>query len=290
MSILNKAKPNIHKSEKTYNRIASSFDDKDFGSVYKNTRALYCAQITETIKNKAPNILDLSVGTGTALSTLKSHYPKACFIGNDLSKNMLDKSKEKMNSANYQTIHDDVVNIEKHVAHGSQDLILSHYLFSYADRIQVMRRAYKMLKPGGYLSIASSTKEQFSSFHQQLKNGDMGNVAKLFIHSMNFDRYVENVGTPKSGDQLLEEAIALNFKRIKKDIYKEKIYFFSYEDIKSWAYDSGWAANYFEKNPKLKLSILHSMYVIGTLLRKENKMLSANNDIVLLLLQKPSND
>jgi ubiquinone/menaquinone biosynthesis C-methylase UbiE len=290
MSLMTKQKAKINQSQKTYNRIAECYDQKDFGSVYKHTRHIYCKQITETIQHDHPNILDLSVGTGNALDNLKKHYPKATFTGNDLSKNMLKKSQEKMQDATYSTILDDVNNITRHIKRDTQDLILCHYLFSYADRIQVMRHAYQMLKPGGYLSIASTTKKQFSSFHEQLKNGQMGNVAKLFTHSMNLDPFLEQVGTPKSKEQLIEEATSLNFKLIKSDSYLDKLYFLSFQDMKSWAYDSGWAANYFEQHPKLKLSILHSMYTIGTLIHKENKMLSANSDIALLLLQKPHND
>jgi ubiquinone/menaquinone biosynthesis C-methylase UbiE len=277
-------------SSKTYNKIARGYDEEDFGKVYANTRAVSCAQITQTMALKKPKILDFSAGTGNALKTLKSHYPEAQFIGNDLSKNMLSESKKKMHGANYTTILGDVNQIHQHIDPASQDLILCHYLFSYVDRAHIMRQAYQLLKPGGYLSIASTTKEQFSEFYQKLKQGEMGKTAKWFTHSLTLERYLEPVGTPKSAEHLMEEAQSINFNIADTKTYREKMYFLSYQDMKSWAYDSGWAANYFEKYPHLKLSVLRSMYSVGTLIHKPNRTLSARNDIVLILLQKPKHD
>jgi hypothetical protein len=76
---------------------------------------------------------------------------------------MLEIAKTKLS---FNAIHDDVANTCNHFSPASADLILMHFLTTYVDGDKVVQDTSKLLRSGGYYSIASTTYEAFPRLYQ----------------------------------------------------------------------------------------------------------------------------
>lgn len=138
--------------------IAQTYDHDERG-LLSGGREVAFRQIENHVgTGKVRDVLDLAVGTGESLIAIKKLFPETVLHGIDLSEEMLRIARTKLD---FHAIHDDVVNTAKHFGPGSADLILMHFLTTFIDGNDIVSRTAKMLRPGGYYSIVSSTFEAF---------------------------------------------------------------------------------------------------------------------------------
>lgn len=144
---------------KLYDQSIASTYDRDERGLLSGARGLAFQQIKKHLAaDQVRNVLDLAVGTGESLVAMRDFFPQADLHGIDLSEEMLRIAKTKLS---FDAIHDDVVNTERHFHPASMDLMLMHFLTTFVDGAEVVSRSAKLLQPGGYYSIVSSTFEAF---------------------------------------------------------------------------------------------------------------------------------
>jgi ubiquinone/menaquinone biosynthesis C-methylase UbiE len=150
-----------------YDALAANYDKDPFNLFHLN-HLLALEQIKSHVK-KATHVTDLGIGTGLFAEKLYSLFPLfEQFYGIDLSDKMLEVAKTRL-PFTWNPIAADAKEAEQHVPAASQDLILCHFLYDYVSPHILLPLAFRLLKEGGYLSILTSTKEQFDeAFYQKI--------------------------------------------------------------------------------------------------------------------------
>ena len=260
-----------------YNRVSATYD-RDWNGIYRKSRAILIDQVVAHCAPTLHSALDLCVGTGNAFADLEQHLHIGHRIGNDISPGMLRQARRKLGPT-FQTICDDALNVDRHLPEASQDLVLCHFLFSFVDREQLLHRAWRLLKPGGWLSIATSTQGAFAEIYRdQFPWAD-----KLLAVQANLARSF----TPANPQELELSVTRVGFEIIATHRYQEETIFRSFRDIHDWAIDSGWAAQYFANAYWRKWLQTRLWFAVARLIFYPLYPVVARNDIVLMLVRRP---
>lgn len=262
---------------KLYNRIATTYDS-DWNGIYRDSREININQIVKRLESKTiVSALDLAVGTGNVFHELSKRVDIECCIGNDISTGMLDQAKQKLNGS-FVSICDDALNIERHIPRQSQDLILCHFIFSYVDPNDILERAYRLLKPGGLISIASSTQQALVEIHRD----HFPKAGKLLAVDASLGRSY----TPGSHQELCEIVNRHGFEILENEQYQKETSFCSFDDVSDWAMGSGWAAQYFDRYYWVKRLGARAWFASAKLLYQPFYPVKATNDISLILARR----
>jgi ubiquinone/menaquinone biosynthesis C-methylase UbiE len=149
-----------------YNQIASHYDVDSYHLI-SDAHVIALQQIERHVPS-CINVLDLCVGTGSFIMKLAETLHFENFTGVDISGKMIEIAKGKIPFP-WRPVEDNAINVLEHVQEGSQDLILCHFLFDYVSPEILIPACMKMLKPGGYLSLATSTKQIFDeAFYKKI--------------------------------------------------------------------------------------------------------------------------
>lgn len=263
-------------THKYYDSVASEYDN-DYGNIYTETSNIAYDQITEHLKTENPKILDIAAGTGNILAKLQTKYSKASFTVNDASENMLAITKEKIGE-NHTFINDCLTKIGNNVAPGSQDLILAHYVMCFVEPKWTILKSLEMLKPGGLLSIITTTKQNL----HELRTEHFIKTSKILGAESNLAK----AHTPDSLEHLIETLIPGDNIIKSSALYDKAINFSNGEDIRSYFIDSGWAGSYMNSGFKFKQALINfvtsSMYKIT----KHQFPLSATSDVAIVTVHK----
>lgn len=204
--------------------VADHYDRDQFGLLGGARER--CFQQFQTHLSAAPvaKALDLAVGTGLSLTPLRSMFPKAALSGIDLSARMLEIAKTKLD---FEAIHDDVNNAGAYFAPASVDLIMMHFLTTFIDGAKVVRESAKLLRPGGYYSIVSSTYEAFPV----LRDLSLRVVSKDFL-----DQASPNPHDPEVVAAFLRDA---GLEIVACEQFERDVSFPSFEELYAFALTSG---------------------------------------------------
>lgn len=141
-----------------HDKIAERYDE-DYAGLLARARARWETQIREVLHPQTEcRVLDIAAGTGVSLAHLDAQWGKLDLSAIDLSPKMLQVARQRI-SPPLRCICDNALNAEKHFAAESLDLILCHFLFSHVDPWIILRSQYRLLRPGGHVSIVTATKE-----------------------------------------------------------------------------------------------------------------------------------
>lgn len=260
-----------------YNRIAANYD-KDWSGIYTNTRSIGISQIIEHYNGRAvETALDLAVGTGNSFSDLDGHLRIGSRTGNDISSEMLKQAANKVQGP-ITFICDDARNILNHVPPNSQDLILCHYLFSYLDIHQVLKTVSQLLKPGGLVSVMTTTKRNLL----ELSTGRFRLTGRLF----RVGKHLNRVATPNDHKACLSIMAAHGFNVLQQNNYSKKVVFNSFDDVTAWSVDSGWAAQYFDSGFRLKVSLGRAIFAGAAVVMHPLYPITAHCDISIVTAEK----
>ena len=263
---------------RVYDRVSRTYDS-DWRDIYRKSRQINIQQITRHIRQETlDSATDLAVGTGNAFRELSRYIAIERQVGNDISSGMLGLAKEKL-GPRFISICDDVVNIDRHVPENSQDLVLCHFLFSYVHPDNILKQAYRMLKPGGYFSIASSTQQALAEIHRDY----FPFAGKLLAVNSSLSRSY----TPHTHQSLCEMVTGEGFELVEDSQLQEKTSFKSFRDVAEWGLGSGWAAQYFDRLYWLKMIGVRAWFASARLVFHPLYPVVATNDISLLLARKP---
>lgn len=130
----------------------------------ENTKKIGQAIVKNVPLSKNWKVLDLGAGTGLLTFYIQPYVKAIDAVDN--SQGMLEKLKEKAESANILTINPILKDLEKdNLGENEYDAIISSKaLHHMKDITSFLRKLYKTLKKGAYLAIADLEKED-GDFH-----------------------------------------------------------------------------------------------------------------------------
>ncbi len=266
-------------SKNFYNRIASNYDT-DWSGIYRDTRTMAIHQIIEHYNGRPVEYaLDLAVGTGNSFFDLEQCMHIKHRTGNDISSEMLKQAESKIRG-DIRLLCEDAKNIDTHIPANSQDLILCHYLFSYLDINKILDISFQLLKPGGVLSMVTTTKENLL----ELSTGRFRVTGKLFRVA----KHLSMVETPQNHTDCLKILTEHKFEILAQSSYKKKLCFESFEDVNAWSVNSGWAAQYFDRGFRMKALLGRFIFASAATLMHPLYPISAHSDISVILAKKPA--
>ncbi len=260
-----------------YNKLAEQYDDDVFG-IFESTRVLIAQQLKEHLPNQIGSAVDFAIGTGNALLELTEYRNIDKLYGNDISPKMLEIAQNKFGSK-LKVFCDDLANIRSHLSDESQDLVLCHYVFSYCELEPTLTSAYQVLRPGGYCSIVTTTKKNFS----ELFTEHFPKSAKL----LNISKWLGKVSTPDDHDDLLKRIKKCGFDLVDEKNLRKIVLFESYADVRKWTYNSGWVATYFEKYTWAKYFVTRVYFAFSRVIFYPLYPVQVSTDISVVLVKKP---
>jgi ubiquinone/menaquinone biosynthesis C-methylase UbiE len=265
--------------KKVYDQIASSYD-RDIFATYERTRKVVQKQISANLHAPIACALDFAVGTGMALlSLIRAGVQIRHMIGNDISDGMLAIAQHKLGNR-LETISDDLANIHEHVKDNAVDLVLCHFIFSYCDLGATLDSAYRVIQPGGFISVATTTKRNYLD----LRTGRFERAAEV----MGANATVARAFIPEDHGELCAHLRDRGFTIIQEDRLRDQVTFRSFRDVEVWGLESGWAASFYEGNPYFKKWLARTMFFIASLIMRPLYPIETTEDISVILARKGS--
>lgn len=261
-----------------YDQVADDYDG-DWSGLYAAARAHCLKQITGQVNHmgRPLDTVDLGIGTGNAVRELQQQVLLGDCTGFDISRGMLDQAARKIHGA-VKLIHADAANASDYLREQSQDLVLCHFLLSFMDMPSLLGVARRVLRPGGLLSLATSTQESLCE-----------------LHSVHFPRASRLVGiqaslrkayTPRDHEQCLQQLQLHGFEIVEERLQRQAVCFECYDDVRSWALDSGWAASFLDDPMGFRKIWGRLAFALAELLIHPLYPVDATNEISIVLARK----
>lgn len=237
--------PNNPKNIETlYDSAIAEHYDSDRFKLLHDSYQIAIEQIDNACKSdKVERILDLALGTGEMLVRLHQIFPLAKLLGIDISAKMIAIAREKLE---LNTFHDNARNISQYVAPDSIDLVLVHFLLAYISPEIVIAETTKLLRPGGFCSIATSTYQSFAKLQMLASNILTPQELKL-------------AQVPQSSEALIDLLNSHGLSIVRRNTVKKKVSFSSFDETYSWGLNSGWFTQYLSSISNEKIEKVSSM-------------------------------
>jgi ubiquinone/menaquinone biosynthesis C-methylase UbiE len=230
-----------------YDRIADSYDE-DWCGLYAESSRRAVAQIVAALADAVDlEVTDLAVGTGNTLDSLYRRLSQGTVTGFDVSTGMLGKAWDKL-PRRAQLIHDSAANAEKYLGPASQDLRLCHFLLRYLEPQVVLPTAYRLLKHGGYFSLVTTTQRSLIETY----TGRFAKTEPL----LGVRRQLAKGGNPLDHAQGMEMLERCGFELVADNLYREVVTFRSFDDVRAWAFESGWAVEVVDGRMSVRIAFL----------------------------------
>lgn len=263
-----------------YDRVAERYDD-DWSDIYATSRAQCMRQITQHFGDTSAPIdaLDLAVGTGNAFNDLHQHFKFGNCTGLDISPGMLQQAERKLGNRVDLKLQD-ARYVKNVLPANSYDLAMSHFLLNFLQADRLLESAFHVLKPGGVLSLATSTKQSLKELH----TGRFALPGKL----LGVQRSLDKMSTPGSHPEMLQKLEEHGFVVVQQRHQVFEVSFTCFDDARAWAVDSGWMVSSMDKF--LGLRIAGGRLIIATLERLMDPLypVNASCDLSIVLAMKPA--
>lgn len=164
------------------------------------------ADLLRLIPNRAASyevVADVGCGWGRSLKRLNDHFAPRRLIAMDIDASMLDASRNEAQAANVQAefIHCSSSRIQ--LPEASVDLLFCHQTFHHlVEQEQAIAEFFRVLKPGGVLLFAESTRRYIHSWMIRLLFRHPMEVQKTadeylaLVRSAGFKVQLESVSYP----------------------------------------------------------------------------------------------
>ncbi len=191
---------------------------------------------------------------------------------------MLSRAADKL-GPEVHLINADARAATAHLAPASQDLVLCHFVLGFGDGAQLLEQAFRLLRPGGCLSLATTTRQSFSELYEG-----------------RFERYARWLGVRNSLDRLSNPADHADCRRLleKRDFqvlaeqdHRQPVCFNSLGDVRGWAVDSGWVVNGEDKHIRLRVAGAWTLIGLAMVFLHPLFPVHATCEMSIVLAQKP---
>ncbi len=175
---------NKEKSKIAFNQQAATYDEDIKG---QHARSLYPALLKKLSGLDFHTVLDLGCGTGTVMRAILQSFPEKRVYGIDISENMLQKAKEKLQDKASLTLGD-----SEHLPYANEmfDVVYCNDSFHhYPAPEKVIAEVYRVLKPTGSFIIGDCWQPFFgriimNTFMRFSNEGDVKMYSKHEICSL----------------------------------------------------------------------------------------------------------
>ncbi len=262
-----------------YDRVASRYD-RDWSGIYAGARAHCVDQISAELTAAGPvDAIDLGIGTGNAFNDLRARIELGDCTGFDVSRGMLMQARQKL-GADIRLVNSDAARAVDFVAPESVDLVLSHFLLSFVEADRLLSTAHRVLRPGGLMSLATSTQRSLIELH----TGRFRRASKLF----RVKRSLHKAHTPRDHTHCLEMLRQHGFEIVSERLHRQPVCFESFDDVRSWALDSGWVASRLDDKTGLRVVSSRVLFALAQLYYHPLYPVDAVNEISIVLARKPA--
>jgi ubiquinone/menaquinone biosynthesis C-methylase UbiE len=279
---------------RVYDDVAHTYDS-DFCQLYEHAHNRVIDQLNEHVLGQAGQMdqlltagakvregcvghaLDLAGGTGQFWHRLRGQLSWQSLTINDVSSSMLACAKQKLPTDTH-FMQGDLGRILEAVLPERFDLVTSHFLFSFVCRKRIFETAHRLLRRGGVFSIATTTQQDLKALYT--------GRFKIAGHLFRVERYVSRAHTPQYHGTLHDELASAGFEVISHAHLKSPIVLNRFEDVRAWALDSGWAASFFERFPRLKMALTTGAFRVAERVMHPLYPITAHSDMSLYLVRK----
>ncbi len=266
---------------KIYNRVADRYDE-DWSGLYASARKLCLGQIVEHASDlKRPDTLDLGIGTGNSLDELREMLPLGICTGLDVSSAMLERSANKLADST-RLLRANAVDAGRFLPPASVDLLLCHFLLSFVDADELFRTALGLLRPGGLMSLATSTRGSL----RETYSGRFSRAARL----IGVQRAVTTASTPADHDDCLATLRRHGFEIVAEHLHRQAVVYESFADVRDWALNSGWAASALAGRTGLRIAAGTAAFGLAKLLMHPFYPVHAVAEFSIVLARKPGRE
>lgn len=225
--------------------IADSYDAEPFG-LLTGGRGVAIAQLQRQLLQRGPTtspvVVDLALGTGDSLLAAGALVEGATLHGIDISAGMIARAQQKL--PRVHAIHDDAAKLTEHFPARSIDVALMHFLTTYIDAPPVIADVATTLKPGGLLSLVSTTWESFPGVHA------------LALQVMSADELRRLNPAPGSGEALAAMMRDAGLEVVEQETFEKEITFDSAPSFALWGMQSGFFTHVLSTMPAGQLDEL----------------------------------
>ena len=262
-----------------YDRVANRYD-RDWSGIYAGARAHCVEQISAELTEAGPvDAIDFGIGTGNAFNDLRARIELGSCTGFDVSSGMLTQARRKLGDE-VRLVNSDAARAADFVAPESVDLALSHFLLSFVDADRLLSTANAVLRPGGLLSLATSTQRSLIELH----TGRFRRASKLF----RVKRSLHKAHTPRDHGHCLEMLRQRGFEIVRERLHRQPVRFESFDDVRSWALDSGWVASRLDDKTGLRVVSSRVLFALAQMFYHPLYPVDAVNEISIVLARKPA--
>ena len=225
--------------------IASRYDEDPFNLI-GGSRDLALEHMRGSLPRGAVrHVVDAGVGTGELLKHLHDLYPAAELHGIDTSVRMVQAARSKLQFNSYV---DSVLHLEAHLGETHADLFAAHFLLAYVQPQELLAVAARTVRPGGWLSVATSTFESFAVLQQ---------MSRVLL-----DEGAVEAGAvlPRDLAHLEDLLVAHDFRVEMRDEVDRSLTFNSFQELYDFGYYSGWLTQYLSNLTDGQVAALHGMH------------------------------
>jgi hypothetical protein len=116
----------------------------------------------------------------------------------------------------------------------------------------------------------------------ELSTGRFKKTGKM----LRVSKHLSEVETPENHNDCLKILSDHTFEIVEDSSYKKRLEFTSFQDVKAWSIDSGWAAQYFDSGFKMKALLGRLIFANAAVLMHPLYPIPAHSDISVVLAQK----
>jgi ubiquinone/menaquinone biosynthesis C-methylase UbiE len=264
---------------RVYDRVAACYDD-DWGGIYAAARNCYLEQIQRASKPRGlpPDTVDLGIGTGNSLYDLERRLVLGKCIGLDLSRGMLRQARNKLGER-VELLCADALQATRRMPSASVDLVLCHFLLSFVAAEPLLDQAYRLLRPGGLFSLATSTQRSLGELH----SGRFSRTGRL----LGVRRELRKASTPADHRHCLELLRARGFSIVEDCSQRRRVRFESFADVRNWALNSGWVAASLDDPLGLRIACATAIFALARVTMHPLYPIDAHSEISIVLARKP---
>lgn len=210
---------------------------KDPFDLLHDSQALAHAQLADVLQeqrghHQIDQLLDVAVGLAKSFEWADREFEVANFIGNDYSQVMLDQAQKIF--PNFTPIRGDAIDVHKQIAPESIDVAYAHYVLSYVNMATLLRSVHTTLRPGGLISITTSTWENLRSFQELVE----ASVPRLFNREKYIAQYQGKI--PQDSDELITLLTQNGFEVLRVDPICKEITMHTFNEFWSYFAEAGW--------------------------------------------------